>query len=316
MAKYRNKLPQLNGKIVLTDGGLETVMVFQEGVELPLFASFHLLENDEGRARLDAYFDPYIDIAKKSGAGLLLESVTWRASRDWTAQLGISAAETARINRDAIAFLVGIRARHETPDTPMVISGCVGPRGDGYDPGELMTPDEAEAYHAHQIAVLAEAGADLISFLTLTNVPEAIGAVRAAKVAGIPIAISFTVETDGRLPTGDALAAAVQAVDDATGGYPAYFMINCAHPEHFRDALDGIGRIRGLRANASRCSHEELDNSEELDDGNPVELGEQFGELLRDHPQLTVVGGCCGTDHRHVAEIGAAASRGGKAAAA
>ncbi len=209
MAKYRNKLPQLNGKIVLTDGGLETVMAFQEGVELPLFASFHLLESDEGRARLDAYFDPYIDIAKKSGAGLLLESVTWRASRDWTAQLGISAAETARINRDAIAFLVGIRARHETPDTPMVISGCVGPRGDGYDPGELMTPDEAEAYHAHQIAVLAEAGADLISFLTLTNVPEAIGAVRAAKVAGIPIAISFTVETDGRLPTGDALAAAV-----------------------------------------------------------------------------------------------------------
>jgi homocysteine S-methyltransferase len=297
MAKYQNNLPQLNGKTVLTDGGLETVMIFQEGVDLPLFASFHLLETAEGRARLDAYFDRYIEIAKASGTGLLLESVTWRASRDWTAQLGISEAETVRINRDAIAYLGSVRGRHETPETPMVISGCVGPRGDGYDPGEIMTADEAEAYHGHQIGLLADAGADLISFLTLTNVPEAIGAVRAAKAAGIPIAVSFTVETDGRLPTGDALAEAVRAVDDATGAYPAYFMINCAHPEHFGEALAGIDRIRGLRANASRCSHAELD------DGNPAELGRQFADLMRSNPQLCVIGGCCGTDHRHIAEI-------------
>lgn len=303
MAKYQNNLPQLNGKTVLTDGGLETVMIFQEGVDLPLFASFHLLETAEGRARLDAYLDRYIEIAKASGTGLLLESVTWRASRDWTAQLGISEAETVRINRDAIAYLESVRGRHETPETPMVISGCVGPRGDGYDPGEIMTADEAEAYHGHQIGLLADAGADLISFLTLTNVPEAIGAVRAAKAAGIPIAVSFTVETDGRLPTGDALAEAVRAVDDATGAYPAYFMINCAHPEHFGEALAGIDRIRGLRANASRCSHAELDDAEELDDGNPAELGRQFADLMRSNPQLCVIGGCCGTDHRHIAEI-------------
>jgi homocysteine S-methyltransferase len=303
MAKYQNNLPQLNGKTVLTDGGLETVMIFQEGVDLPLFASFHLLETAEGRARLDAYFDRYIEIAKASGTGLLLESVTWRASRDWTAQLGISEAETVRINRDAIAYRESVRGRHETPETPMVISGCVGPRGDGYDPGEIMTADEAEAYHGHQIGLLADAGADLISFLTLTNVPEAIGAVRAAKAAGIPIAVSFTVETDGRLPTGDALAEAVRAVDDATGAYPAYFMINCAHPEHFGEALAGIDRIRGLRANASRCSHAELDDAEELDDGNPAELGRQFADLMRSNPQLCVIGGCCGTDHRHIAEI-------------
>lgn len=303
MAKYQNNLPQLNGKTVLTDGGLETVMIFQEGVDLPLFASFHLLETAEGRARLDAYFDRYIEIAKASGTGLLLESVTWRASRDWTAQLGISEAETVRINRDAIAYLESVRGRHETPETPMVISGCVGPRGDGYDPGEIMTADEAEAYHGHQIGLLADAGADLISFLTLTNLPEAIGAVRAAKAAGIPIAVSFTVETDGRLPTGDALAEAVRAVDDATGAYPAYFMINCAHPEHFGEALAGIDRIRGLRANASRCSHAELDDAEELDDGNPAELGRQFADLMRSNPQLCVIGGCCGTDDRHIAEI-------------
>ena len=309
MAKYRSNLPQLNGKTVLTDGGLETVMVFQEGIDLPLFASFHLLNDENGRDRLRAYFDPYIDIARKAGAGLLLESVTWRASVGWGAQLGLSPDDIAGINRDAIALLEEVRAAHETAATPMVISGCVGPRGDGYDPGALITAEEAQAYHAHQIDTLADTAADMISVLTMNNIPEAIGVARAAQAAGIPAALSFTVETDGRLPTGDTLADAVAAVDDATGGAPAYFMVNCAHPDHFGDAIAGIERIRGLRANASRCSHAELDNSETLDDGDPAELGRQFAALIRDHRQLSVIGGCCGTDHRHIAEIGAALAK-------
>lgn len=303
MTKYRSRLPQLNGKTILTDGGLETVMVFQEGIELPLFASFHLLDSDDGRQRLRDYFDRYIPLAKQAGVGLLLESATWRASPDWTARLGLADDDMARINRDCIAFLEDVRFMQETDATPMVISGCVGPRGDGYDPGMLMTEAEAEAYHAQQIGVLADTAADLISALTMTNVSEAIGITRAAQKAGIPVAISFTVETDGRLPTGENLGESVAAVDAATGNGPAYFMINCAHPTHFEAALAGLPRIRGLRANASSCSHEELDNAEVLDDGNPVELGGQFADLMRAHPQLSVLGGCCGTDHRHIEQI-------------
>lgn len=303
MTKYRNNLPQLTGKTVLTDGGLETVMVFQEGIDLPLFAAFHLMDSEEGLQRLSDYFDRYIPLAKKAGVGFLLESLTWRASPDWTSQLGLSNADMARINRDSIALLEDLRNEHETDETPMVISGCVGPRGDGYDPGMLMTEAEAEAYHAQQIGVLADTAADLISALTMNNVPEAIGVTRAAKKAGIPVAISFTVEVDGNLPTGQNLSDAIAAVDAATDNAPAYFMINCAHPTHFAQAIAGNPRIRGLRANASSCSHEELDNSEVLDDGNPVELGGQFAELMRAHPQLSVVGGCCGTDHRHIEQI-------------
>ncbi len=303
MSKYRTSLPQLNGKTVLTDGGLETVMVFQEGVDLPLFAAFHLMNSEEGLQRLRTYFDRYIPLAKRAGVGFLLESLTWRASPGWTAQLGLTDADMARINRDSIAFLEDVRTEHETEATPMVISGCVGPRGDGYDPGTLMTEAEAEAYHAQQIGVLADTAADVVSALTMNNVPEAIGITRAAQKAGIPVAISFTVETDGKLPTGEELAAAIAAVDRATGQGPAYFMINCAHPTHFAAALAENPRIRGLRANASSCSHEELDNAEVLDDGNPVELGGQFAELMRLNPQLTVLGGCCGTDHRHIEQI-------------
>ena len=257
-------------------------------------------------ARLRAYFDRYVPLARQAGAGLLLESPTWRANPDWTAKLGLTDADTERINRDAIEFLEVVRRDHETDRAPMVISGCVGPRGDGYDPGSGMTADEAEAYHARQIGVLADTAADMITALTMTNVEEAIGVARAARAANIPVAISFTVETDGRLPTGQALGDAVAEVDAATGNAPAYFMVNCAHPNHFRAALVGNPRIRGLRANASSCSHAELDNAKVLDDGDPVEFGGQFAELLCEHPQLVVLGGCCGTDHRHIEQIGLA----------
>jgi len=306
MTRYRNNLPQLDGIRLLTDGGLETCMVFQEGMELPLFASFHLLQSDDGRARLRAYFERYVPLARQAGVGLLLESPTWRASSDWMAKLGLTDADAQSINRDAIEFLEGVRRDHEAVGTPMVISGCVGPRGDGYDPGSGMTADEAEDYHAEQISVLADTAADLITALTMTSVEEAIGVTRAARAAKIPVAISFTVETDGRLPTGQALGEAVAEVDAATGNAPAYFMVNCAHPSHFRTAMVGNSRIRGLRANASSCSHAELDNATVLDDGDPVALGGQFAELLREHPQLMVLGGCCGTDHRHIEQIGLA----------
>ncbi|MGE0698487.1 MAG: homocysteine S-methyltransferase family protein [Hyphomicrobiaceae bacterium] len=303
------RLPQLKGDIFLTDGGLETTLVFHEGFELPLFAAFTLLRSANGRDVLTRYFQRYLEIARDQSLGFILESPTWRASADWGGRLGYTREDIAEANRDAIQLMRDLAARHSRDVHPIVVSGCVGPRGDGYDPGQIMTPEKAEAYHAHQIGAFAAAGADLTTAITMTNAPEAIGVTRAAVAAGLPVAISFTLETDGRLPTGQPLGWAIAEVDEATGSAPAYYMINCAHPSHFQDVLATQAawtrRIRGLRANASCRSHQELDAAPDLDDGNPAELGEQYREILRRHPQITVLGGCCGTDHRHVTCIGA-----------
>lgn len=303
MAKYRTRLPQMRGTTVLTDGGLETFMIFQEGVALPHFASFDLMRSADGRDRLRAYYMRYVEIAWQAGTGLLLESPTWRASIEWGALLDQTADGIAGINRQAVALLAELRAAHETNETPMVISGCVGPRGDGYDSAALMTPAQAQDFHTHQIIALADTDADLITALTMTNTEEAIGVTRAAQSAGIPVAISFKVETDGRLPTGQELGDAIAAVDAATEKAPAYFMINDAHPTHIEHVLAGNDRVMGLRAGASRRSQEELDNAEELDKGDPVELGAQFADLVHHNPRLTVLGGGYGTDHRHIGEI-------------
>jgi homocysteine S-methyltransferase len=306
-------LSRLDDILFLTDGGLETSLIFHEGVDLPHFASIHLLRTPEGRAHLVRYFERYLAIARGAGAGFVLEAATWRASPDWAEPLGLGIAELDALNRDAIAMLHTLRAVHEGHDFPILVSGCIGPRGDGYAAPAPMAIEEADQYHAHQIAVLADAGADMITAMTITNVPEAAGIARAAKRLGLPAVISFTLETDGRLPTGDALGDAILAVDRATGDAPAYYMINCAHPSHFEAVLaqktPGTERIRGLRANASRCSHAELDEAAELDDGDPQELGQDYARLMRHHPQLRVLGGCCGTDHRHVSAIAHAVER-------
>ncbi len=235
--------------------------------------------------------------------GFVLESPTWRASADWGAKLGYSAADMAAVNQASVRLMHDLRARHETATSPMVVSGCVGPRGDGYDPGQVMSALDAEDYHRPQIAAFADAHADMVSAITMTNANEAIGITRAAEKVGMPVVISFTVETDGRLPTGQALADAICEVDAVTGKGPAYYMINCAHPTHFRDVLPNepwTRRLGGRRANASKRSHQELNDSADLDAGNPVELGGEYRDLVRRHPQLNVLGGCCGTDHRHV----------------
>jgi S-methylmethionine-dependent homocysteine/selenocysteine methylase len=307
MKRHPHDLPQLGASLFLTDGGLETTLVFLKGLELPCFAAFHLLRSEEGREAIVDYYETHIAIARKASVGFILESPTWRASRDWGGKLGYGADEIAEVNRRAIGLMQDLRIVHETAASPMVVSGCVGPRGDGYDPGRIMDAAEAEAYHVHQIAAFASAGADMTSAITMTNAPEAIGIARAAAAEGLPVAISFTLETDGRLPTGQPLGGAIDEVDAATGSAPAYYMINCAHPTHFWTTLvEGGGwmqRLRGVRANASRASHAELDEATELDAGDPAELGELHRELRRMFPQITVLGGCCGTDERHVSEI-------------
>lgn len=309
-AKYRRSLPQADGTLFLTDGGIETTLIFQDGLDLPHFAAFDQLRDPSGRSFLVKYYERYIDIARANRMGFVLESPTWRASVDWGAKLGYTAADIAQVNRDSIRLMHDLREAYETATTPIVVSGCIGPRGDGYDPGQVMSAGMAETYHTLQIDAFAEAGADMVAAITMTNTNEAIGIARAAAKAGMPVAISFTLETDGRLPTGESLDEAIVAVDAATGNGPAYYMINCCHPTHFDGVLkqneSWTQRIRGLRANASKRSHQELNDSPDLDAGDPIELGGQYRSLVRMHPQMNVLGGCCGTDHRHIASIGLA----------
>ena len=234
-----------------------------------------------------------------------MDTPTWRANPDWGTRLGYDAAALAAANDAAARF-----ARHLSGHAGQAtVNGVIGPRGDGYVVGVEMTADEAAAYHAPQLAALADAGVDQVSALTLTYPAEAVGFVRAAAEAGVPSLVSFTVETDGRLPNGDGLHDAVEEVDRETGAAAAGFMVNCAHPTHFVDALsdgDWLGRIVGLRANASTMSHAELDAAEDLDDGDPDDLAEHYRRLVARLPALDVLGGCCGTDNRHVAAIASA----------
>lgn len=290
---------------MLTDSGLETWLVFHRSTDLPDFAAFPLLDDPGGRELLAEYFGDHLRIAAAAGTGVVLETPTWRANLDWGARLGYDATALDRVNRDAVAFLRDIAKEH--PEADVVVSGNLGPRGDGYNPGELLSAESAEAYHRAQIESFAAAGADRVTMLTATHTGEPMGIVRAAVAAGVPVVIAFTVETDGRLPSGQPLHEAIAEVDEATDGAALHFGINCAHPDHFRNALreesTAIGRIELVRANASRASHAELDEAEQLDDGDPIELGSLYATLVKSHPHLRVLGGCCGTDARHVEAI-------------
>lgn len=307
MPRYRHALPQLNGTVFLTDGGLETCLVFLEGIDLPCFASFPLIADATGRARLDRYFEPYLRTAAERGAGFLLDTPTWRANAEWGERLGYPAAALADINRQSVAWAAALRDAYASGPSPIVINGVIGPCGDGYRAETRMSATDAERYHRAQIGTFRDTEADMLSAMTMTYAEEAIGIVRAAQACGMPVAISFTVETNGLLPSGEALPAAIQRVDAATGGGPAYYMINCAHPTHFRDVLapgvPWLDRVRGIRANASTRSHAELDAATALDSGDPAELGRQYRALRGRMPRLSVLGGCCGTDHRHLAAI-------------
>jgi S-methylmethionine-dependent homocysteine/selenocysteine methylase len=308
----RQRLPQLGGGLFIADGGLETTLIFDGGIDLPEFAAFPLVDDEQGRQALRDYYEPYLAIAAAhDGAGFVLDAPTWRANPRWAAALGIADDELDRLNRLAIEFVAGLRVEHsDRVAGPIVLAGVVGPEDDGYRPSHLLSTDEAQAYHSAQITTFADTAADLVSAVTLTYADEAIGIVRAAVDAEIPVVISFTVETDGRLPSGQALGEAIAAVEQATEGAPAYYMINCAHPSHFDQQLDPDSawaqRVLGVRANASTLSHAELDEATELDRGDPADLGRRYVELASLLPRMNLLGGCCGTSAEHVAAIAAA----------
>ena len=307
MDNYQQQLPQENGQLFLTDGGLETTLIFEQGIDLPEFAAFGLVESSEGRQTLRDYYADYMAIARQVGCGFILESPTWRANPDWAEKLGYDGHGLRTVNRDAIGLMHAIRDEWAGGDMPVVVSGCIGPRGDGYVVGEQMSVEQARAYHSLQTEAFADSDADMVAAITMTYPEEAIGLTLAAQDVGLPVVISFTTETDGRLPDTTSLAEAIEQVDVATEAGPAYYMVNCAHPDHFSDALaDGeswVQRIRGIRANASRRSHAELDEAEELDPGDPQELGQLYRGLRSRFPQFSILGGCCGTNHRHVSHI-------------
>ena len=304
MAKYRTSLPQLGTDIFACYTGMDTDILFNRGIELPGFASYPLLESERGRSLLREYYVQLVELGQTHGVGVILDSVTWVANRDRGNSLGYSPEDLKRFNIDAIELIASVR--EENGDLPTVLCGQVGPRGDGYAPKDQMTVGEAEDYHAEQIEVYSQTQADFVGAFTMCYAEEASGVIRAAASFGIPAAIAFTVETDGRLPTGMPLREAIEQVDEASNNGAAYFLINCAHPDHFSTALSDepwMQRLRGAVANASRCSHAELDEAEELDAGDPEELGRLVGGLRKTYPHFNILGGCCGSDMRHMKRI-------------
>lgn len=307
MGKYRNHLPQLTSSTFMTDGGLETDLIFNKGIDLPEFAAFDLLNSDEGKQILKKYYEDYLIIAKENCKGFVLELPTYRANPDWIIKLGYSPEYLSTIINGAINTLEVLRSEFENENFKIPISFCIGPRGDGYVPSSIMTIKEAEDYHSHQVKLVAKTNADLVSALTMNYNQEAIGIVQAAKKYGIPVVISYTVEKDGNLPSGQSLKDAINSLDKITDEYVSYFMINCAHPEHFESVLEPneswIKRIKGIRANASNKSHAELDESETLDVGDKQQLAKDYNKLKNLLPNLNIIGGCCGTDHSHLEVI-------------
>lgn len=305
MARYRHALPQLDGGLFLTDAGLETDLIFNHGIEIRAFAAHTLLPEASGRAALERYFTGFLNLARDTGAGFVLDTATWKAHRHWSADLGEDADQLRAANADAVALAAGLRARFEGAG-PIVLNAVIGPRGDAYRPERKISAEDSAAYYAEQLDWLAATEVDMVTGLTFNQASEAIGLVHAASTFDLPVVISFTVETDGRLPDGQPLADAIREVDAQTDAAAAYFMVNCAHPDHFAGVLtdaDWARRIRGIRANASRRSHAELDEAAELDAGDPDELGQLYAQLRARLPWLNVFGACCGGDLRHVTQI-------------
>lgn len=300
-------LPQLSGEMFITDGGFETHMIFNEGQDLPNFSAFLMTDTAAGREKMREYYRHYLPIAQRAGKGFIFDTNTWRASSDWGALVGYDAARLRQVNIDSVKFCADLQPEFAAAGVNTLISGVFGPRRDGWKYDAGMTVDEAEHYHDGQMAAFAEAGVHYVTCYTLTNVPEAVGLANLARQHGLPIVISFTLETDGRLPGGKPLGEAIMETDAATGGYSAYYMLNCVHPIHFastvRHAGHWIDRIGGVRANASMKSHAELDESEVLDVGDWRDLAQRYQRVLPLMPNLRVIGGCCGTDHRHIAAI-------------
>lgn len=309
MSNKQTRLPHQTDCIFLTDGGSETWLMYKRGFELLNFSAFHLLNDKPATAALREYYAAFARVAVKLGTPFIFDSLTYRASRDWGALLGYSTEGLAEMNHKCIELYRTCAAEAGLARENIVLSGCIGPKGDAYKLYKGLSAESAESYHREQVDTFKAAGADIITALTLSTTAEAIGIARAAAEAGMPSVIAFTIEKDRKLRSGETLKEAIQTVDAATCNAPAYYMINCAHPVDFGPSLTGepwADRIRGLRANASSLDHGTLCKLGHLDEGNPDELARQYVGIRSAHPKMNVFGGCCGTDHVHVETIGRA----------
>lgn len=293
--------------IILTDGGLETDLIFNHGLELQEFAAFPLLERPEHLGILMNYYRKYLDLARQYNTGFILESPTWRANLDWGRKLGYDNSSLIRVNQLAVKKMQSLKKEYKNSIGNIKISGQIGPKGDGYQVQDEMTCIQAARYHELQIKAFKDVHVDLVTAITMTYSEEALGIVKAAQLYDLPVVISFTVEVDGSLPSGEGLEEAILKVDWVTDSYPLYYMVNCAHPSHFMHLFNTNrpwkNRIHGIRANASCKSHAELDEATELDIGNKQELGALHNDLRSLLPNLKVLGGCCGTDVTHIDAI-------------
>lgn len=308
-----NSLPQLNGQICLTEGGIETYMQYKKGHELKSFCLFDLMNDPDAVSDLRVYHERLIEVALKHKVGAILDGIHYRTSRDWGELLGYSRQGLKEIVIRGVEFYKDLARQYQTAHSPMPVSGVVGPRGDAYAIGHIMTAAEAQDYHAEQIETMKLAGADFATALTFSQVDEAIGVVRAAQTFDFPVVVSFALGADGHLKTGVPLADAITAVDQATQNGPAYYMINCTHPVDFASAFEDpgpwINRVCGLRPNASSLAHGVLCQLGHLEEGNPDELAEQMADMANRFPHINVWGGCCGTDYAHIDKIASAVLR-------
>jgi S-methylmethionine-dependent homocysteine/selenocysteine methylase len=306
LSEYRENLPQLSGELFMADAGLETDLIFNHGIDIREFAAHTLLPDVRGREAMAVYFRTFMALAESHAAGFVMDSQTWKAHTHWADDLAATEQELHEANLDSIAFISELRDEYSNNSNPIVLNGIIGPRGNAYASKAWQTDVDAETYHARQVGWLADTNVDMLTATTFPHSAEAIGVVRAAQAVGLPVVISFTVETNGALPAGESIQDAIRAVDDATQGAAAYFVVNCAHPDHFFHMLDdseSCRRIRGLRCNASKLSHAELDACEVLDDGHPAELASHYSGITQKMPWVNIFGGCCGTDLRHVDHI-------------
>jgi S-methylmethionine-dependent homocysteine/selenocysteine methylase len=297
---------QREGQLFLTDGGIETEIMYKWGFELPHFAMYPLLDNPDAMSAVRAMYRRYLDVVAKHRLSALMGGLDYRASPDWGALLGYSPEALAEANLRSIAFLRELADEYADDIPQILIAGYVGPRGDAYQTNRTITAAEAEDYHAVQLATLKAADVDLAWALTFNNIPEAIGVARAAARIGVPLAISFTLDTTSRLSSGPSLARAVETVETETDGAPAFYSLNCSHPVEFEPALTPGGwteRVRGFRPNASRMDKIALCKLGHLEEGDPVELGRLMGTLARRYPHMDVWGGCCGTGDVHLDQI-------------
>lgn len=305
MSDY-SKLPQMNGRDMTTGVGIETWLQYVDGFELRHFCLFEILDDKRGVACLTDYHRKLVEAAIVHGFGVINEGLHYRASRDWGKLIGYSREGLEEINIRGIEFYKDFVREYDSPETPMIVGGMIGPRGDAYDTGHTLDAAEAEDYHSEQILTLKKAGADQITAATISSVEEAIGITRAAKATDIPAVISFFVKKGGNLSSGETLEEAITKVDAATGNAPAYYMINCTHPDEFEPALtpgDWTQRLGGFMPNAVAMETLDLCKLGHLEDGDPEELGGQMADLARRFPHIHVWGGCCGTDGRHIGQI-------------